>query len=330
MAIKRSATISAAATCCFAALGGAALDAAAAESIAFPVRPVRVIVPFAAGGTFDLVARVVAQRLTESWGQQVVVDNRPGAATIIATTLAVKAPPDGHTIYLSPNALAANPSLYKKLPYDAERDLAAVVLIAAQPMALGANPAFKARTAREMIELAREKPGALSYGTAGIGSGGHLAGEIFKAMAGINVTHVSYKGGNVAMMDVVSNQIPLVVTGLPNLLPLHRDGRIRILGITSSKRSPVAMDVPALGETVAGYEFKNWFGFVVPSKTPLATIGRINSGVNAALDVGDTRERLTSQGFDVFGGTAKEFAEVIRADTKAFAEVLGKAGIVAQ
>src|SRR5687767_14689233 len=156
--------------------------AAAAED--FPVRPVRVVVPFAAGGTFDLVGRVVAQKLGEAWKQQVVVDNRPGGATMIATEIAVKSSPDGHTIYLSPNALAANPALHKTLPYDAKRDLQPVVLVAAQPMALGAHPTFKANSIRELLELAKAAPGKLSYGTAGIGSGGHLAGEIFKAMAG--------------------------------------------------------------------------------------------------------------------------------------------------
>jgi tripartite-type tricarboxylate transporter receptor subunit TctC len=300
--------------------GGSA--AMAAE--AFPTRPVRVIVPFAAGGTFDLVARVVSQRLTETWGHQVVVDNRPGGATIIATSMTVKAAPDGHTIYLSPNALAANPSLYKDLPYDAMRDLAPVVLIAAQPMALGANPSFKARTVRELLDIAKAQPDSLSYGTAGIGSGGHLAGEIFKSMAGIEVRHISYKGGNIAMMDVVANNIPLVVTGLPNLLPLHRDGRIRILGITSRTRSSVDDQIPALGETVQGYEFKNWFGFVVPAKTPLVRIKKVNMDVNNILSTGGTREKLTSQGFDVLGGTPEEFAATIVSDTKAFSAVLAK------
>lgn len=301
---------------------------AAAEN--YPSRPVRVIVPFAAGGTFDLVARVVSQRLTELWNQQVVVDNRPGGATIIATEMIAKATPNGYTIYLSPNALAANPALHKKLPYDAARDLAAVVLIAAQPMALGTNPGFKANTVRELLDMAKTRPGALAYGTAGIGSGGHLAGEIFKSMAGVNITHVSYKGGNVAMMDVVSNQIPLVMTGLPNLLPLHRAGRIRILGITSAKRSPVAEQIPALGETVSGYDFKNWFGFVVPAATPRAVILKINADVNKVLNTGDTRQKLTSQGFDVYGGTPEEFADTIRADTKTFADILRKADVTAQ
>lgn len=305
-----------------------AAPVAAAEG--YPNRPVRVLVPFAAGGTFDLVARVVSQRLSELWGQQVVVDNRPGGGTIIATEITAKAAPNGYTIYLSPNALAANPALHKSLPYDTARDLAAVVLIAAQPMALGANPGFRAKSVRELLDLAKTQPESLSYGTAGIGSGGHLAGEIFKAMAGIKITHISYKGGNVAMMDVVSNQIPLVMTGLPNLLPLQRAGRIRILGITSAKRSAVAGEIPALGETVAGYDFKNWFGFVVPAATPRTVIRKINTDVNKVLDTGDTRQKLTSQGFDVYGGTPEEFNTTIKTDTRIFAETLRKAGITAQ
>lgn len=304
-----------------------ALAAMTARGDNYPSRPVRVIVPFAAGGTFDLVARVVSQRLAEQWGQQFVVDNRPGGGTLVATELTVRASPDGYTIYLSPNALAANPALHKKLPYDAGRDLRPVVLIAAQPMALGTHPSFKVSTVRQLVELAKAQPGALSYGTAGIGSGGHLAGEIFKSMAGIDLTHISYKGGNVAMMDVVSNQIPLVMTGLPNLLPLQRAGRIRILGITSSKRSPIAEQIPSISETVQGYDFKNWFGFVVPARTPAALVRKINAGVNKALDTGDTRPRLVNQGFEVIGGSAEEFGNVIKADTATFAKVIRQAGI---
>lgn len=296
----------------------------------YPSRPVRVIVPFAAGGTFDLVARTVSLRLTELWNQQVVVDNRPGGGTIIATDVTAKATPNGYTIYLSPNALAANPALHKKLPYDAARDLAPVVLIAAQPMALGTHPSFKAGSVKELLELAKLRPGSLSYGTAGIGSGGHLAGEILKAMAGVDFTHISYKGGNVAMMDVVSNQIPLVMTGLPNLLPLHRAGRIRILGITSSRRSAVADQIPSISETVPGYDFKNWFGFVVPAGTPKTIVRKINSDVNTVLQTGDSRQKLTAQGFDVFGGTPEEFDLQIKTDTRIFADVLRKSGIAAQ
>lgn len=297
----------------------------------YPDRPVRLIVPFAAGGTFDLVGRVVAQRLTEMWRQQVVVDNRPGGATIIATELVAKADPDGHTIFLSPNALAANPALHKNLPYNTSRDLKPVVLIAAQPMALGAHPSFRANSIGELIEMAKAQPEKLSYGAAGVGSGGHLAGEIFKSMAGkLNITFVSYKGGNIAMMDVIANQIPLVMTGLPNLLPQQRAGKIKILAITDSQRSPVAKEIPTISETVPGYEFRNWFGFVVPAGTPGRLVGRINKDVNKLLGSGDSgkvRDRLQKLGFIVLGGTVEEFSRVIKSDTEKFAKIIREAGI---
>ena len=292
----------------------------------YPARPVRVIIPFAAGGTFDLVGRVVAQKLSELWGQQVVADNRPGGATIIATELVARSNPDGHTIYLSPNSLAANPALHAHLPY-AQRDLQPVVLIAAQPMALGAHPSFKAGSIRDLIDMAKANPGGVNYGTAGVGSGGHLAGEIFKSMAGIDLVHISYKGGNVAMLEVMANQINLVMTGLPNLLPQMRAGKLKILAITDSKRSAVAKEIPAIAETVPGYEFRNWFGFVVARGTPASLIRRINTDVNKVLDSGETRQRLLDQGFDVMGGTTEEFDRVIKADTVKFAKVIGAAGI---
>lgn len=302
-------------------------DTALAES--YPKRPVRVVVPFAAGGTFDLVGRVVAGTLTEMWGQQVVVDNRPGGGTIIATEIVAKSNPDGYTILLSPNALAANPALHKRLPYDASRDLKPVVLIAAQPMALGAHPSFKANSMLELIQMAKAQPKKLSYGAAGVGSGGHLAAEIFKSMAGkLDIVFVSYKGGNIAMMDVMANQIPLVMTGLPNLLPYHKTGRIKILAITDSQRSPVAQEIPTISEAVPGYEFRNWFGFVVRAGTPKQLIERINNDVNRGLGMKDVRERLLGLGYIVIGGTTEEFLNVIKKDTAKFAKVIREARIV--
>jgi tripartite-type tricarboxylate transporter receptor subunit TctC len=176
--------------------------------------------------------------------------------------------------------------------YDAKRDLQPVVLVAAQPMALGAHPAFKANSVRELLDMAKATPGRLSYGTAGIGSGGHLAGEIFKAMAGVDIVHVSYKGGNVAMMDVMANQIPLVMTGLPNLLPQHRAGRIRILAITDAKRSVVAKDIPRSARRCRVYEFRNWFGLVVAAGTPPTLVRRINRDVNQIIDIPEVRQQL--------------------------------------
>ena len=303
----------------YATLLACAGAAAAADS--YPTRPVRVIIPFAAGGTFDLVGRVVAQKLGELWGQQVVADNRPGGATLIASELVAKSNPDGYTIYLSPNSLAANPSLHKQLPY-AQRDLQPVVLVAAQPMALGAHPSFKANSVRDLIDMAKTSPGGLNYGTAGIGSGGYLAGEIFKLAAGIDVVHISYKGGNIAMLEVMANQINMVMTGLPNLLPQFKAGKLKILAVTDAKRSAVARDIPTIGETVPGYEFRNWFGLIVVRGTPATLIRRLNADVNRILDTGETRQRLLDQGFEVIGGTTEEFDRVIREDTVKFAKVL--------
>lgn len=308
-------------------VGGLA-GARPAYSETYPDRPVRLVVPFAAGGTFDLVGRVIAQKLTEIWHQQVVVDNRPGGGTIIATELVAKANPNGYTIFLSPNALAANPALHKNLPYNTSRDLEPVVLIAAQPMALGASPPFKANSIGELIEMAKAQRHKLSYGAAGVGSGGHLAGEIFKSMAGkLDIVFVSYKGGNIAMMDVIANQIPLVMTGLPNLLPYYRAGKIKILAITDSQRSPVAKEIPTISETVPGYEFRNWFGFVVPAGTPRRLVARINENVNTLLDSSKVREDLEKLGFIVLGGTVKEFSRVIKTDTEKFSKIIRESGI---
>ena len=302
----------------------------AAGAQTYPAKPVRIVVPFAAGGTFDQIGRVVAQKLTESWGQQVIVDNRPGGATILAADLVAKAAADGYTLLLSPNGLAANPALHKKLPYDAQKDLQPVVLVASQPMAIGANPSFAASDVKGLIALAKSKPGLLSYGTAGIGSGGHLAGEIFKSAAGLDIAHISYKGGNVAMLEVIANQIPLVVTGLPNLLPQARAGKVRILAITEAKRSPAAPEIPTVQETIPGYEFRNWFGIVAPAGTPAAVSAKINADVNALLRTADVRQRLLDQGFNVIGGSANEFAQTLREDTQKFGLALKQAGITAQ
>lgn len=299
----------------------------AALAQSYPSKPVRLIVPFAAGGTFDTVGRVVAQQLSDLWRSQVVVDNRPGGATIIATEIVAKAQPDGYTLYLSPNALAANPALHKKLPYDARTDLTPIALVAAQPMALGAHPTFRASNVSQLIEMAKAKPGDLSYGSAGVGSGGHLAGEIFKSMAGIKILHVSYKGGNLSMLDVIANQIPLVMTGLPNLLPQARAGKIKILAITDAQRSPVAPDIPTIGETVRGYSFRNWFGLIAPAGTPREIVAKLNSDVNDVLGNGRIRTQLQNQGFIVIGGTPGEFAQTIREDTEKFGRVLREAGI---
>ena len=293
----------------------------------YPDRPLQLIVPFAAGGTFDLVARVTASKLSEVCGQNVIVDNRPGGATFIAEELAAKARPDGYTLYLSPNALAANPALYKQMPVDAQRALTPVILLASQPMALGAGLSFAAHSIKDVIKIAKAKPGKLMYGAAGVGSGGWLAGELFKSAADVDIGSVPYKGGNEAMTDVMSNRIPLVMTGLPNLLPFMKAGRLNILGITEATRSPIASEIPTIGETVPDYEFRNWFGILVPTGTPRDIIERLNADYNKVLESADVKQHLTDAGFVLIGGTPNEFASVIANDTQKFMRVIAQAGI---
>jgi tripartite-type tricarboxylate transporter receptor subunit TctC len=306
--------------CCFCAAPGA-------HAGSYPDRPLHLIVPFAAGGTFDLVARVTAEKLSEVCGQNVVVDNRPGGATFIAVGLAARARPDGYTLYLSPNSLAANPALYKEMPVDAQRALTPVILLASQPMALGANLSFDAHSINDVVKIAKAKPGKLMYGAAGVGSGGWLAGELFKSAADVNIGSVPYKGGNVAMMDVMANRIPLVMTGLPNLLPFMKDRRLNILGTTEATRSPIAPEIPTIGETVPGYEFRNWFGILVPTGTPRHIIARLNADYNKVLESADVKQRLTDAGFVLIGGTPNEFASVIAKDTQKFERVIAQSGI---
>ena len=319
-----------ASACAALVLACPALAASTGATQAFPTKTVRIIMPFAAGGTFDTVARATALRLTEIWGQPVIVENRAGGGTLIAADVVMRSNPDGYTMYLSPNGLAAVPTLNPKVGIEMQKALAPVALLAAQPMALGAHPSFGPATIKELMALAKAKPGALSYGTAGVASGGHQAGEMFKQAAGIDVQHVSYKGGNVAMMDVVANQIPLVMTGLPNLLPLMKAGRIKILAVTDSVRSPVAPAIPTIGETVPGYAFRNWFGIVVPAGTPKAIVAKLNADINQAIGHAETKQRLLDQGFVIIGGTPAEFAAVIREDTQKFREAITRAGIATQ
>jgi tripartite-type tricarboxylate transporter receptor subunit TctC len=214
------------------------------------------------------------------------------------------------------------------MPYDAEKALATVSLLAAQPMALGAHPSFPAKSIADLIKLAKSKPHSLSYGTAGIGSGGYLAGEIMKSMAGVDIVHIGYKGGNNAMVDVMANQIPLVFTGLPNLLPQMKAGKIAILGITGAKRSPVAPDIPTIGETVPGYHFDNWFGLVAPRGTPAAVLARLDTDSNAALRTPEVKNRLLTAGFVLIGTSRRAFAKTLKEDTVTFADVIRKAGLV--
>jgi len=310
-------------TCLYIAL----LAIPAAHAQGYPDRPVRLIVPFAAGGAIDILGRTVSQELAQRFGQSIIIDNRPGGGTAVGTLIAVRSTPDGYTLLLSNIALAINPAVRKSMPYDAFRELVPIALLATQSFAITASNTFAPRTIAELIALAKQQPGKIVYGMAGVGSGGHIAGELFKSMAMINLTHVGYKGGALVVNDLLANQIPLGVTGFPNVVPHMKAGRLKILAITDSKRSQLAPDVPTASETVSGYEFINWFGVLVPSGTPTQVVSTLEKHLLTIMEQSDTRQRLVNGGFEVFNRSGRDFARLLRQNTDTYAKVVKEANI---
>lgn len=293
----------------------------------YPTKPVRLIVPFVAGGSSDTIARVLGQSLTKAWGQQIVIDNRPGAGTIIGTELAAKAPADGHTLMTANIAFALNYGLRKKLPYDTLKDFTPIILLASQPTALVALPTFPAKSLAELIALAKSKPAAISYGSSGLGTIGHIAGELLKMMAGINLTHVAYKGGGQLVTDVIGGQIPLGIMGLPPAMPHIKAGRLKAIALTDGKRAAALPDLPTVGETVPGFEVNNWIGILAPTGIPGSILGKINTDINRVLEIPEVKERLSVLGFEIQGGTPREFRELVASDAKKYQRVIKDAGI---
>ena len=293
----------------------------------YPTKPVRLIVPFAPGGGTDIMARTLSQKLVELWGQQIVVDNRGGAGTVIGTEMTVRSPADGYTLMLANIAMALNPGLREKLPYDALRDLAPVILIASQPSAVAVNPTVPAKTVKELIKLA--KADKLSFASSGIGGVGHIGGEMFRIAIGADMVHVPYKGGGPAAVDLMAGQVPVAFISLPTVTPHARNGRLRIVAITDSARSAAAPDIPTVSETVKGYAVDNWIGMLAPAKVPGEIITRLNGDVLKLIGQTDMKQRLTDQGFDVRGSSPGEFGEVIRSDIEKYTKVIRQAGIKA-
>ncbi len=293
----------------------------------YPTKPVRLIVPFAPGGGTDIMARTLSQKLVELWGQQIIVDNRGGAGTVIGTELTVRSPADGYTVMLANIAMALNPGLRQKLPYDALRDLTPVILIASQPSAVAVNPSVPVKTVKELIGLAKTEK--LSFASSGIGGVGHIAGEMFRIAIGADMVHVPYKGGGPAAVDLMAGQVPVAFISLPTVTPHARNGRIRIVAITDSTRSAAAPDIPTVSETVQGYAVDNWIGLLVPAGVPKEIVARLNGDVLKLIGQADTKQRLTDQGFDVRGSSPEQFREVIRGDTEKYTQVIRQAGIKA-
>ena len=298
----------------------------------FPVKPLRLIVPFAAGGGSDLVARTVAQKLTETLGQPVVVDNRAGAAGTIGAEIAAKAPPDGHTLLMgSSGPLAINPSLYAKLPYDAARDFAPVALVTIMPFLIVTHPSLPVQSVKDLVALARARPGELNYGSPGNGSTTHLANELLKAMTGIRITHVPYKGVAPAATDLISGQVQVLTGDLSTLLPHVKSGRMRGLAVTSARRSSLLPAMPTVAESgVPGYDATGWFGVLVPAGTPAPIVERLNAAIVKGASSPDARERLAALGGEVAAGTPEQFAAYVRSEAAKWGKVIRTIGVKAE
>ena len=307
----------------------ALLANAAAQSQAYPSKPVRLIVPFAPGGTTDVLARLVAQKLTDSLGQQFIIENKPGAGGNIGTELAVKSPADGYTLVMSfDGTMAINPNTYAKMPFDPQKDLVAVANVAQVPLLIVVHPGVAAKSIAEFVALAKASPGRINYSSAGHGSTGHLTGELFRLRAGIEIVHVSYKGGGQAVQDLLGGQIQMLVTALPTVEGHLKGGKLRALAFASSKRVPGAPEVPTFAESGhPGMEVSSWYGILAPAGTPQEIVRRLNAEINRVLLAPEVRERLTALGTEPTGGSPEQFAQVIRVDTARWAKVVSDAGI---
>ena len=298
----------------------------------YPVKSVRVVLPFAAGSAVDLLGRLYAQRMSESWGQQVVVDNRTGANGIIGMELIARAAPDGYTLGMANIAtLAINPAMYSKLPYDSLRDFVPVSLTATIGNCLMVHPSFPATSVKELVALAKKRPGELNYASGGVGSAQHIPMELLEAMTGIKLVHIVYKGITPAFNDVLAGQVPMAFTGLAQSLPYHRDGRLRILGTTGAKRTNATADIPTIAEQdLPGYEADSWTGVLAPKGTPAEIVAQIHAEVVRISQLPDTRERLTAAGFEVVGSSSEAFAALIKNDIARLGKVIRDAGIHAE
>jgi tripartite-type tricarboxylate transporter receptor subunit TctC len=294
----------------------------------YPNRTIRLVVPFPAGGTTDILARAASQKLTESLGQPVVVDNRPGAGGNIGADMVAKSAPDGYTLLMGTvGTHAINASLYSKMPYDHVKDFTPIVLVAGVPNVLVVNPSVPVNSVGDLIKLAQAKPGAINFASSGSGTSIHLSGELFKTMAHVDMTHVPYKGSAPALTDLMGGQVQVMFDNLPSSLALIKAGKLRAVAVTSLKRAPALPDVPTISESgLPGFEASSWFGVLGPAGTPPFVVTRINSEINNWLQSPEARAQLLAQGAEAAGGTPENFASHIRAETEKWAKVVKASG----
>jgi len=296
----------------------------------YPTKLVRMVVPFPAGGSTDIVARAISQKLSETWGHPVVVENRAGGGTTIGTDAVAKAAPDGYTLLMAPAPFTINPSLLKKLPYDTIGDFAPVTLVYTTPLVLVVYPGVPAKSVSELIALAKAKPRQLNFGSSGTGGSNHLAGELFNAMAGVKMIHIPYKGNAPALADLVGGHVDAVFNGLTSAVSLVKSGKLRALAVTSLSRAEVLPGIPTLDESgLKGFEAVAWSGIIAPARTPREVIDRIYADSKKIIQMPEFRERLKDEGSDPVGNTPEEYAAFIRAEIAKWAKVIKFADVKA-
>jgi tripartite-type tricarboxylate transporter receptor subunit TctC len=313
---------------CAALLAASLPIAAHAQTAAnYPTKPIRYIVGYTPGGTADMLARAVGQKMTESWGQQVIVENRPGAGTNIGTEVAAKAPPDGYTLFMPTVANAINPTLYPKLNYDLMRDFVHIINFAKVPGIVVVHPSVPAKNVKDLAALAKAHPNSLRHGSTGIGSPHHLAGEIFKTMAGVRMVHVPYRGATPALIDVVAGHIEVYFGAMVSTLPHAKSGRVRALGVTTLKRVAAVPDIPTINEQgYKGFETGSWFGMSVPTGTPRDIITKLHTEAVRILAMRDLRDRMTSEGAEFVADTPEQFTAFLRTELEKWGKAVKASG----
>jgi tripartite-type tricarboxylate transporter receptor subunit TctC len=305
-----------------------AMNAPTLAQTAYPAKPIRMVVPFSPGGTSDTLARILGQKITEAWGQQMVVDSRPGASGIIGTEIAMRAPADGYTLmHGNMSQFAINPGLYSKLPYETLRDFAPLSLIATAPQLLVVNPSVPVKSVKELIELARTKPGTLNFGSGGVGTLAYVGGEMFKSATGVNMVHISYKGTILALNDLIGGQVQVLFSDMPIALPHAKTGKLRALAVTGAQRTPLVAGMPTVAESgVPGYALVNWWGIFAPRGVPQPIAAKLNAEIVRVHALPDLKERYANLGVEATSSTPEQFAVYIKAEVARFAKVLKETG----
>lgn len=320
----------------FAGISAAALSVGFAADVAcaqddYPHKPIRIVVPVAAGGGTDYTARLIGQKLSEAWGQSVIVDNRPGGAGNLGVELVARAQPDGYTLVMPITSFSINPSLYAKLQFDTVKDFAPVVLAASAPLLLVVNPSVPVQSVKDLVALAKAKPGTMNYANSGSGTTAHLAGEFFKRMAGVEIVSIAYKGGGPAVIDLIAGQVQIYFSTIPAALQQVKAGKLRALAVTSGKRVAELPDMPTVSESgLPGFEVVGWFGLFAPAGTPQPVIARLNAEIIKILNAPESRQRLSGHGLIPGGGTPEDLGQFLRAEIAKWGKLIKETGIRAE